>query len=327
MQSTRERFHSGSPGLLRGFCRLLQRCQTGFDIFQLDGFGQVTVYDRQGKVTATAGTPSAIISAKLSPDEHRMLVSTFTGQWLVEPNGSGNLRVRRGPSGMTMLWSTDGSHFLIPDAGRILERPVNEAEGSKEHEREVARVPGLDRLEDVSPDGKTILFTSGALSAAVYSVRLEGPAAERAPRPAVQTGERAFHTRFSPDGRWILYELDPEQANSGGIYVQPFPGPGLRKQIAHGGLYPVWRKDGKEILYLDSEGAQDRLWSIRVEAAGTDLRFGPPEKLFPVGQLEGGLSDINQLAVSRDGSRIFYPRAAEQPDSNVIHVRIGWSQP
>jgi len=30
------------------------------------------------------------------------------------------------------------------------------------------------------------------------------------------------------------------------------------------------------------------------------------------------------LAVSRDGSRFYYPQAPDQPDSDVIHVRTGW---
>jgi hypothetical protein len=32
---------------------------------------------------------------------------------------------------------------------------------------------------------------------------------------------------------------------------------------------------------------------------------------------------MNPLAVSRDGSRIYFPQAIEQPEADVIHVRTG----
>ena len=87
----------------------------------------------------------------------------------------------------------------------------------------------------------------------------------------------------------------------------------------------MWRKDGKEILYLDS----DRIWSVRVDTSDNELHPSAPELLFAVRSLEGGrrVNGIAQLAVSRDGSRIFYQQPVEQPDSDVIHVRVGWDAP
>jgi len=105
-----------------------------------------------------------------------------------------------------------------------------------------------------------------------------------------------------------------------GIFVLPFPGPGLRRQITSDGNYPVWRKDGKEILYLDRK----QISSIPVIASGDDVRFGSPSALFEVRSLNT-VSGRNPLAVTRDGSRIFFSQAAEQTEgSDVIHVRSGW---
>ena len=36
--------------------------------------------------------------------------------------------------------------------------------------------------------------------------------------------------------------------------------------------------------------------------------------------------DLNFLAVSRDGSQFYIPQAVEQPESDVIHVRMGWAK-
>ena len=42
-------------------------------------------------------------------------------------------------------------------------------------------------------------------------------------------------------------------------------------------------------------------------------------------KLEGEPERLNFLAVSRDGSRFFIPQAVEQPESDVIHIRMGWA--
>jgi hypothetical protein len=85
----------------------------------------------------------------------------------------------------------------------------------------------------------------------------------------------------------------------------------------------VWRKDGREIVYLNG----DRIWSVPVDTSGGLLRAGIPEPMFSIRSMEGGrrVRGITQLAVSRDGSRIYYQQPVEQPpDSDVIHIRMGW---
>jgi hypothetical protein len=58
--------------------------------------------------------------------------------------------------------------------------------------------------------------------------------------------------------------------------------------------------------------------------AGGELRFGAPVALFSVRPPSGLLGQYSPLAVSRDGSRIFFPQGVEQPDSNVIHVKTSF---
>jgi hypothetical protein len=279
---------------------------------------QVAIFDRTGLVTGTAGGPGPILAVKLAPDEQHLLITTHTSQWLVEPNQTGSLTIGQDRSGMTTLWSADGSHFLVPSPSQVLERAVSAVSAGHDNVREVARVPGLERLEDVSFDGRTVLFTQGALATAVYAVRLDANMPEPTPTPVLQTGEFVFNTRFSPDARWIVYEaVGNLEQNGSGIYVQPFPGPGVRRQISRGGKFPVWRKDGKEIVFWNS----DRLWSIRVDSAGSDLHFGDPVPLFSA-KRPPSVVDITPMAVSRDGSKIYLLQPVEQPDSNVIHVKL-----
>src|SRR5204863_115882 len=87
--------------------------------------------------------------------------------------------------------------------------------------------------------------------------------------------------------------------SGGGTYVQPYPGPGLRKQVTSRGNYPVWRKDGREIVYLDEFQGRNYIWSIPVAASGGEFRAGTPSPLFPARLPATTFGDLNFLALSR----------------------------
>jgi serine/threonine protein kinase len=287
------------------------------------GLSQVTIFDRQGREVGQAGPPAVIQTLKLAPDETRLLIGYNATAWLLEPNRPGQLQLKQG--NRETLWSPDGSKFFdaIPWSGedqRVVERRMT-GEGTV---RELAKPPGLGRLEDISPDGKTLLFSRGALDTAVFSARLDGVQDDT--RPLVQTGETISHARFSPDGHWIVYTASGDRGGiytGGGTYVQPYPGPGLRKQVTSRGNYPVWRKDGREIVYLDEYQGRNYVWSVPVAAPGGEFRAGTPSPLFAARLPATTFGDLNFLAVSRDGSRFYIPQAVEQRESDVIHVRIG----
>jgi hypothetical protein len=136
----------------------------------------------------------------------------------------------------------------------------------------------------------------------------------------MDSGEAAWGPGFSPDGQWVVYSV--RGGKSRGIYVQPFLGrAGSRKQIASTNGFPVWRKDGKEIVIVN----WGEFWSVRVDEAGSGLRFSTPVRLFSgLRSPAGGTLQSRLLAVSRDGSRFYFPQAVAQPDTGVIHVRMGW---
>ena len=217
------------------------------------GLSQVTIFDRQGREIGTAGSPSVAQTLKLAPDETRLLIGFNQTAWLLEPGRPGQQQLAQGSS--DTLWSPDGSRLIdsIPLGGkdiRVVERPVT-GDGA---ERELATLPGIRRLEDISPDSKTLLLSRGALDTEVFSFALDG--VQSAPKALIQTRETIAHARFSPDGRWIVYTASSPAGGAGGvysgggIYLRPYPGPGLPKQVTSRGNYPVWRKDGQEIVYL-----------------------------------------------------------------------------
>ena len=166
------------------------------------GLSQVTVFDRQGKEVGTAGPPTTSMTLTLAPDETRLLVGFKAATWLLEPGRPDRQRLELGKQLWGLRWSLDGSKFVgaISTSGRglrVVERPAT-GEGTV---RELKTLPGMGRLEDVSPDGKTLLASRGVLDTAVFSFQLDD--AQKEPRSLVQTGETIAHARFSPDGRSI----------------------------------------------------------------------------------------------------------------------------
>jgi hypothetical protein len=95
--------------------------------------------------------------------------------------------------------------------------------------------------------------------------------------------------------------------------VQETKAESLRQQIAPG-ADPVWRADGKEILFR----CGFKIWSVpvqenegRLSAAGT-VRLRGADRNVRAQPL---------LGVTRDGSRILVPVEIQQPgNSNVIHI-------
>ena len=293
------------------------------------GLSQVTIFDRQGKEVGTAGPPTIVQTLTLAPDEARLLVGFNAAAWLLEPGRPGRQRLEQAV--WNLLWPPDRSKLVgaTSTSGqglRVVERPIT-GEGPV---RELATLPGMGRLEDVSPDGKTLLVSRGPLDTTVFSFQLDD--AQKEPRSLVQTGETISHARFSPDGRSIVYTASSSGSGAGGIYsgggtyVQPYPGSGLRRQVTSRGNYPVWRKDGREIVYLDDYQGRNYIWSVPVAASGAEFRAGTATPLFPARLPATTFGDLNFLAVSRDGSRFYIPQAVEQPESDVIHVRMGWAK-
>ncbi len=273
-------------------------------------FSQVTMFDREGNQVGTTGPPGSINSLFLSPDETRIL-AVGDQAWLLDVGQPGRqtLPADANWSG----WFRDGSKVLgSRPGGSLVEFSAN---GSGEI-KELGPVAPRSILHDVSPDEKQVLSMVGG-GRGIFVTRLDGTEEERRTRAFVQSDEPTIDPRFSPDGRWIVYSA------GGGLFVQPFPGPGRRQPVAPQGQDPEWRKDGKEIAYVGRGGVM----AVAVDATGSQLRFGAPRNLFlGLRTPAGSNASARPLAVSRDGSRFYWPQAVEQPDSNVIHIKTGWAK-
>ena len=122
--------------------------------------------------------------------------------------------------------------------------------------------------------------------------------------------------KLSPDGRFLAYISDDSGRPE--IYVRPFPdGAGKWQASVIGGTQPRWRSDGKELYYVEGQGA---LMAVPV-ATEPGFTLGQPQQLFETPDLVR-LGGAPQYDVSADGQRFITIAPVEDGDEEAAPPTI-----
>jgi Tol biopolymer transport system component len=275
---------------------------------------RVVWIDRTGTEVGSVGNGFFMPPGRLSPDGHRYAVSVVDPKlgvadvWIYDlARDSSERATFKVHDDIAPVWAADGGSIFYrsdccgpPD---ILQWTPGVDEATV-----ITSDPGLEEPQDVSPDGKSLLFVdhrqAGAADIHVLPLAPRGPR-----RPFVATPFNEFSPRFSPDGRWVAFESNisgrPE------IYVRPFEGAASSTRLSRdGGTRPRWRRDGKELFFF---GSGARLMSVSMKGGSA---AGPPRMLF---QATGAI-DFEPQA---DGSR-FVMQLEQRTTEPVVHMLINW---
>jgi hypothetical protein len=104
------------------------------------------------------------------------------------------------------------------------------------------------------------------------------------------------------------------------IYVASFPFFAVKRKVStNTGMYPVWAKGGKEILYRTLDGT---MMSVEIRT-GAAIEAGIPKPLFKFGTGVTG----NRFAATADGQRLLINEnlQKEEGPQEEINLVLNWA--
>lgn len=289
---------------------------------------QLRWFDSSGRQLSTVGEPGDYKTLRLSPDGRQLaveMVQNGSDLWVFDLKQNTKSQLTFGSFINTMpVWSPDGKILAFSSIRQngvvdIFKKPS----GSSQTEEVLLQSP-LDKfVMDWSPDGQYLLYgqveeltANGVVRGALMALPLHG---EAKPLQVVQSPLYDDAGRFSPDGRWVAFGsrlAGPQQ-----VFVVPFPGPGSPKQLSSSsGMNPMWRKDGKAIVYLTADFSS--VMETEVEAKGNDFVIGKTRLLFKTAA-ETGAYQFSPIDVAGDGEKIIINTPPEV-NGQEITVIANW---
>jgi eukaryotic-like serine/threonine-protein kinase len=289
---------------------------------------QLTWFDRQGQPLGQMSEPANTGFVSISPDGSRHVLARLDLDkgnfdiWLTELARGVTTRVTFDPANDSFpLWSPDGSRMVFSsDRSGVLDLYRKELNGGDRDD--LLLHTGKNKWpSDWSHNGRYVIYEEldGEGKEDLWVLPLDGTSK---PFVWIRSPFRENLAQFSPDDRWIAY-----QSNESGrleVYVRPFMSPetgapapaGSYLVSKDGGARPVWRRDGRELIYV---GPNRMLTAVDVTA---DLRFqtGSPRTLFRL----PALTDVIHFALHPDGQRFLIPAPAAGDGRSPITIVMNW---
>ncbi len=195
-----------------------------------------------------------------------------------------------------------------------------------------------------SRDGRFIAFSvadpKGKTKFDIWVLPLFG---DRQPFPFLQTEFNDEAAVFSPDGHWLAYQSD--ESGNYEIYVAPFQaagssvasqtgssgsqallsqgvgGQGGKWLVSQGGgRIPTWRRDGKGLYFLGSEG---KLMEAAVTPKGSAVEVGIRHEIFRA-HFATFRSLVRTYDVAPDGKR-FLALTSEEAGATPLTLVTNWT--
>jgi serine/threonine protein kinase len=281
---------------------------------------RLTWLDRAGRELGTVGTPGLYKHISLSADGRRLLFD----------------RARK-ETGILEIWSLDherGTETPIASAADTVSMPLwlpggkvaySAVRGSPPQlirrdlatgkEEELVPRGGLQQAQDVSPDGRVLLYTVRG-QRDFYDIWAYPLAGGGKSAPLLEAPFHKSEVRFSPDGRYLT--MITTESGHPEVYVTAYPGPGERIRVSTGGAALArWSRDGRELFYLSGDR---RLMSVPVRTSPS-LQLGTPTPLFTL----KGKGLWPTFEVSADGKRFLAVVPEVVADDLPLSVIVNWT--
>ena len=326
-----QRLDLSKPGLVGEPVSIAEQVATddrGAAAFSLSAEGKLTfiggggaaatlgIYDRAGKQVAAIDS-GTFITGYFSPDGKKVAASRNN-----PGKGMEIMIYDLGRSTKTQftfaqsrdddpVWSPDGKTIIFDSSrsGRtdLYTRPANgsQAEQLFYHD-DTDKYPS-----SWSADGKYVTYEDlSGRDIHIWATPMVGN--DRKPFPVLEEKYATRSPAISPDGKWLAYYSN--EYGKWQVYVTSFPKPGGKFMVGDG-TNPAWRRDSKELFYVDSS---NRMVSVEVTSRGESLELGQPQALKQLPLNSGNVFDV-----SGDGQR-FLMAIPPQQDVSGLNLVVNW---
>ena len=289
---------------------------------------QLLLVDRAGKTISPIGELQRQSGPTLSPDGRKLAVEILEGDpdlWVYDLDRGIKSRITSDPAmEFPGSWTPRGDRITYSSVRNgnpdIFLKPL----GSNGEEQILVGTPLPELGPSWSPDEKFLLYSVVSPETKSDLLYRERGKDGRLGEPAVflKTRFNEAAGQFSPDGHFVVYVSDESGSNQ--VYVRDFPKGVNEWQIStKDGIAPRWRRDGKEILFIE----QNSLIAVPVTTRPT-FSSHAPARLFEERYLRsfgaGGVNFYPQYDVSPDGQRIVIMNRPGGDPPLSIHVVHNW---
>ena len=269
--------------------------------------------DRRGTVVRAAAKQFETGSVALSPEGRRIAYASNepTDVWLRDVESGLSKRLTFNNAFFyVMIWSRDGRRIAYAPqvGGTSYEIRTKPADGSSADSL-LFRGPALFSFPlSWSSDGRWLVAQCSDSTGAFDLWRIPA-AGQGKPEIYQRTPENEVAAALSPDGRWLAYVA--EQGAKHTLYVDSFPAPGSKHEVAAEDPARLWWLTNGELLYANSRATRTEIFSVPVTTSPTFeagasrlvLKLPPRTSLFDIAA-EGQLLLTGQVDARAETSRL-----------------------
>jgi len=282
-------------------------------------------FTRDGKQTGSVADLSPYFDPSISPDGTRLATALVSGQgtgdiWIFDLLRGTKTRLTFGPSIQRYpVWSPDGKTiFFGSNRKGGIQIYTRASDGTGPDRALLEGDDAFEYPESVSPDQRFLVYmrvaTDKRTATDIYALPLSG---EPKPFPIVQNASNNLQPRISPDGKWIAYSSN--ESGRFEVYVTGFPGGGAKWQVStSGGSFPKWRRDSKELFWLD---AADNMMAVDVSTTANRVLMGTPQALF---HAAGVQTQQGPYTVTADGKKFLINTGDVKEENQPFTLVQNW---
>ena len=300
--------------------------------------GDLALFDRTGGIQTLKLPPGAYSAPRASTDGKTVAFETEDDKdaivWLYDLAGaSAARRLTFGGKSRAPIWSYDGQWIAFQsDREGDLAVFRQRVDGSGTAERLTKPEPGATHTpQSWSVDGEHLLIT--VQKDRQFSLWTFSTKDRRISRFGDVQSSIGTEAAFSPDGRWVVYQIRETLSAQRQVFVQPFPATGAKYLVPsptgegtlQGPGHPYWSARGNELII---NAASNRTVVVSVTTS-PHVAFGQPVNISRTGRIENSPDITRRNADAMpDGEHIIGVTPGSSVDSSAktseMFVVLNW---